>query len=151
MAIATFGAGCFWGVEMAFRGLGGVTATVVGYAGGQTPNPCYPEVCTGATGHAEVVRVDYDPAQISYETLLEAFWACHDATQENRQGPDVGTQYRSLILTHDEDQARAAAAAKAALVAAGVPVATGIEVVGDFWLAEYYHQQYLEKRGTRHG
>ncbi|MDP7540379.1 MAG: peptide-methionine (S)-S-oxide reductase MsrA [Alphaproteobacteria bacterium] len=151
MAIATFGAGCFWGVEMAFRGLGGVTATVVGYTGGQTPNPCYPEVCTGATGHAEVVRVDYDPAQISYETLLETFWACHDATQENRQGPDVGTQYRSLILTHDEDQARAAAAAKAALVAAGVPVATGIEVVGDFWLAEDYHQQYLEKLGIRHG
>jgi peptide-methionine (S)-S-oxide reductase len=151
MAIATFGAGCFWGVEAAFRGLAGVSATAVGYAGGQTHNPSYAEVCSGSTGHAEVVRVDYDPARISYATLLEAFWACHDATQVNRQGPDVGTQYRSLILSHDEDQARIAAASKAALTAAGVPVATAIEAAGDFWLAEDYHQQYLEKRGIRHG
>jgi peptide-methionine (S)-S-oxide reductase len=151
MAIATFGAGCFWGVETAFRGLAGVTATAVGYAGGQTVNPSYEEVCTGSTGHAEVVRVDYDPARISYETLLEAFWACHDATQVNRQGPDVGTQYRSLILAQDEEQARAAEASKAALTAAGVAVATAIEAAGDFWLAEDYHQQYLEKRGIRHG
>ncbi len=151
MAIATFGAGCFWGVEMAFRGLAGVTATAVGYAGGKTANPSYPEVCTGTTGHAEVVRVDYDPARISYETLLEAFWACHDATQVNRQGPDVGTQYRSLILPHDDEQARAGEASKAALVAQGAPIATVIEAAGDFWLAEDYHQQYLEKRGIRHG
>ncbi|MDP6952629.1 MAG: peptide-methionine (S)-S-oxide reductase MsrA [Alphaproteobacteria bacterium] len=151
MAIATFGAGCFWGVEAAFRGLAGVTATAVGYAGGQTVNPSYQEVCTGTTGHAEVVRLDYDPARISYETLLEAFWACHDATQVNRQGLDVGTQYRSLILTHDESQARAAEDSKAALVAQGMPIATGIEAAGDFWLAEDYHQQYLEKRGIRHG
>ena len=154
MAMATFGAGCFWGVEATFRGLAGVTGTAVGYAGGEAANPTYEQVCTGTTGHAEVVRVDYDPERISYDTLLEAFWAGHDPTQVDRQGADVGSQYRSVILTHDDAQAAAAAAAKAALDAAGAlarPVATAIAPISDFWLAEDYHQQYLEKRGIRHG
>ena len=154
MAIATFGAGCFWGVEAAFRGLAGVTSTSVGYAGGEAARPTYEQVCTGTTGHAEVVRVEYDPERISYHTLLEAFWGGHDPTQVDRQGPDVGRQYRSVIFTHDDAQAAAAAASKAALAASHAlarPVATTIAPIGDFWLAEDDHQQYLEKRGIRHG
>ena len=148
MAIATFGAGCFWGVETAFRGLAGVTATAVGYAGGQTVNPSYEEVCTGSTGHAEVVRVDYDPARISYETLLEAFWACHDATQVNRQGPDVGTQYRSAIFWADDAQRETAVDTIADVEASGLwpaPVVTEVVQAGAFWPAEPDHQDYLER------
>jgi len=148
--LATFGAGCFWGVELAFRNTDGVLATTVGYAGGNTANPTYDTVCSGDTGHAEAVRVEYDPAVISYETLLVVFWDCHDPTQMNRQGPDIGTQYRSVIFAHDSAQAAAAEASKATLAASGRhrrPLATHIEPVGDFWPAEDYHQQYLEKRG----
>jgi peptide-methionine (S)-S-oxide reductase len=151
MAMATFGAGCFWGVESTFRKVDGVTATAVGYAGGHTLNPTYEQVCGGDTGHAEVVRVDYDPARVGYDELLSVFWMAHDPTQVDRQGPDVGRQYRSLILTHDADQSAAAKASKSALVAAGRPIATGIEDAGDFWMAEDYHQQFFEKRGAMHG
>jgi len=147
---ATFGAGCFWGVELAFRNTDGVADTAVGYAGGHVPNPTYQMVCTGTTGHAEVVRIEYDPAVIGYEDLLTVFWACHNPTQVDRQGPDIGSQYRSLILTHGTDQAEAATAAKQALDASRRfrrPIATRIEPAGDFWPAEDYHQRYLEKRG----
>jgi len=154
MATATFGAGCFWGVETSFRKIDGVTATAVGYAGGHAANPTYEQVCGGATGHAEVVKVDYDPARVSYGDLLSVFWMAHDPTQVNRQGPDVGSQYRSLILTHDGEQAATARTSKDALAAAArhaSPIATEIEDAGDFWLAEDYHQQFLEKRGMAHG
>jgi peptide-methionine (S)-S-oxide reductase len=147
---ATFGAGCFWGVEVAFRQLKGVKDAVVGYAGGQTASPTYKQVCAGTTGHAEVVQVTYDPAEVSYEALLELFWRSHDPTQVNRQGPDVGTQYRSVIFTHDEAQAAAARKSKEALAASGRhrrPIATLIEPSPAFWPAEDYHQRYLEKRG----
>jgi peptide-methionine (S)-S-oxide reductase len=150
MAIATFGAGCFWGVESAFRGLDGVTATSVGYAGGHRANPTYEQVCAGATGHAEVVHVDYDPARIAYEDLLETFWHCHDPTQVDRQGPDIGKQYRSVIFFHSPEQERAARESKAREDASGRhrrPIATAIEPAGEFWMAEDYHQQYFEKRG----
>ena len=154
MATATFSAGCFWGVETSFRKIDGVTATAVGYAGGHAANPTYEQVCGGGTGHAEVVKVDYDPARVSYDDLLSVFWMAHDPTQVNRQGPDVGSQYRSLILTHDDEQAAAARTSKEALAASGrhaSPVATEIEAAGDFWLAEDYHQQFFEKRGMAHG
>lgn len=147
---ATFAAGCFWGVESAFRRLPGVIATQVGYTGGHMPNPTYKDVCSSATGHAEAVEVEYDPAKISYEKLLEVFFSIHDPTQVNRQGPDVGTQYRSAIVTHDEAQAATARAAKAALNKSGVfgkPIATAIVPAEKFWRAEEYHQQYEEKRG----
>lgn len=150
MAKATFGAGCFWGVESAFRKVDGVTGTSVGYAGGTKRNPTYQEVCTGTTGHAEVVQVEYDPERVTYEKLLEVFWACHDPTQLNRQGPDFGTQYRTVIFYHDEDQRRAAEASKAAEQESGRhrgEVVTAIEPAGDYWLAEDYHQQYEEKQG----
>lgn len=150
--VATFGAGCFWGVEQAFRDTDGVVSTMVGYAGGHVDHPTYPQVCTDTTGHAEVVRVEYDPAVVSYDRLLEVFWGCHDPTQVNRQGPDIGSQYRSLILTHDAEQAAAAERGRTALRDSGRarrPVATRIEPAGDFWPAEEYHQQYLEKRGRR--
>jgi peptide-methionine (S)-S-oxide reductase len=150
MAIATFGAGCFWGVEAAFRGVPGVTSTTVGYAGGTLANPTYEQVCSGRTGHAEVVQVEYDPERIGYEQLLEVFWASHDPTQRNRQGPDVGTQYRSVIFAHDAEQERAAKAAKAELEAAGRhrrPIVTEIVPFAGFYRAEAYHQQYFEKRG----
>ncbi len=145
---ATFGAGCFWGVEAAFRRLDGVTATRVGYAGGRTDNPSYQQVCYDDTGHAEVVEVTYDDEQIPYEQLLAMFWAEHDPTQLNRQGPDVGEQYRSVIFVHDEEQ-RAAAEASRERVQARIsrPVVTQIESAPAFWEAEDYHQQYLEKRG----
>jgi peptide-methionine (S)-S-oxide reductase len=145
---ATFGAGCFWGVEAAFRRLDGVTATAVGYAGGHTDDPSYREVCSHTTGHAEVVEVTYDPARITYEQLLAAFWAEHDPTQLNRQGPDVGDQYRSVVFVHDEQQRRAAADSRERVQArVSRPVVTVIEDAPTFWPAEDYHQQYLEKRG----
>ncbi|SDE17782.1 peptide-methionine (S)-S-oxide reductase [Rhodospira trueperi] len=149
---ATFGAGCFWGVELAFRNVDGVVATAVGYAGGTVDNPTYEMVCTDTTGHAEVVRVEYDPAVVSYERLLDVFWQCHDPTQVNRQGPDIGRQYRSVIIPDDSAQAAAAEASRARLEASGRlrrPVATRIEPAGVFWPAEDYHQQYLEKRGYK--
>ena len=145
---ATFGAGCFWGVEAAFRRLDGVSGTRVGYAGGQKERPSYEEVCYSGTGHAEVVEVTYDEDTIPYEALLATFWAEHDPTQLNRQGPDVGDQYRSVIFVHDEAQ-RAAAEDSRERVQARIsrPVVTQIEDAPPFWEAEDYHQQYLEKRG----
>lgn len=150
MAKATFGAGCFWGIEAEFRALKGVTDTAVGYLGGTLDNPSYRDVCTGRTGHAEVVEVEYDPAQISYEELLALFWEMHDPTTLNRQGPDIGTQYRSAIFYHDEAQKQAAEQSKAQLEASGKhrrPVVTEITPTSKFYIAEDYHQQYLEKRG----
>lgn len=147
---ATFGAGCFWGVEAAFRQLKGVTATAVGYAGGDKANPNYREVCSGNTGHAEVVQVEFDPVVVSYDELLQTFWSNHNPTQLNRQGPDIGTQYCSCIFYHSDAQREAAEASKAALEAAkrfSRPIVTTIEAASDFWRAEEYHQQYLEKRG----
>ncbi len=155
MAQATFAAGCFWGVEAAFRQVEGVTATAVGYTGGSFENPSYEDVCTGHTGHAEAVRVDFDPARVSYERLLEVFWQVHDPTQLNRQGPDVGTQYRSAIFFNDADQEAAARASKDRLEAAArgaAPIVTLITPAGRFWMAEDYHQQYAAKRrATRRG
>ena len=148
MASATFGAGCFWGVEAAFRRLEGVTATRVGYAGGKTESPTYDDVCSGATGHAEVVEVTFEPGTVSYEDLLELFWDCHDPTQLDRQGPDVGTQYRSAIFVHGGEQAAAAVASRdRAAERHDRPIATRIEPAPGFWPAEEYHQQYLAKRG----
>lgn len=147
---AVFGAGCFWGVEAAYRQVQGVVATRVGYSGGATENPTYKQVCSGRTGHAEVVEVTYDPARVSYEELLDVFWANHDPTQRNRQGPDVGTQYRSAIFVRDDAQAKAATASRDALTASGRytrPIATEITPASAFYPAEDYHQQYLEKRG----
>jgi peptide-methionine (S)-S-oxide reductase len=145
---ATFGAGCFWGVEAAFRRTQGVTGTKVGYAGGGVENPSYEQVCSDTTGHAEVVEVTYDPEQVPYEQLLTIFWLEHDPTQLNRQGPDVGSQYRSVIFVHDEEQRAAAEASREAVQARFTrPVVTQIEDAPPFWEAEDYHQQYLEKRG----
>ena len=145
---ATFGAGCFWGVEAAFRQLEGVTKTRVGYAGGQTENPSYEDVCSHTTGHAEVVEVTYDPERISYEELLDVFWRKHDPTQLNRQGWDVGDQYRSVIFFHDDEQRTAAEASKEREQANWRrPIVTLVEPAQTFWPAEDYHQQYLEKRG----
>jgi peptide-methionine (S)-S-oxide reductase len=145
---ATFGAGCFWGVEAAFRRLDGVTATVVGYAGGTVDDPTYEQVCSHTTGHAEVVEVTYDPERIPYEQLLAVFWAEHDPTQLNRQGPDVGDQYRSVIFVHDAEQRLAAEASRERVQARiARPVVTRIEDAPRFWPAEDYHQRYLEKRG----
>ncbi len=148
--VATFAAGCFWGVEAAFRQVEGVTATAVGYTGGDVENPDYKLVCTDTTGHAEAVRVEFDPQQVSYRDLLAVFWKAHDPTQVDRQGPDVGRQYRSAIFYHDEEQKRLAEQTKADLEASGRlsrPVATEIVPAETFWMAEDYHQQYLEKRG----
>ncbi len=146
--IATFGAGCFWGVEAAFRQVPGVTATAVGYLGGTLPDPTYHDVCTGSTGHAEVVQVTYDPARVSYERLLEVFWADHDPTTRDRQGPDVGTQYRSAVFYHSPEQQAAALASKArAQSRHRRPIVTEITPTSSFYRAEEYHQQYLEKRG----
>ena len=150
MEKATFGAGCFWGVEAVFRGVPGVVATAVGYMGGTLKNPTYQDVCTDKTGHAEVVQVEYDPAKVSYEELLKVFWENHDPTTLNRQGPDVGKQYRSVIFFHNPEQEAAAKAAKEKLARAGVykrPIVTEIVPAAEFWRAEEYHQQYLEKRG----
>jgi peptide-methionine (S)-S-oxide reductase len=153
MAIATFGAGCFWGVEAAFRQIKGVTGTAVGYLGGTLENPTYKDVCTGTTGHAEVVQVEYDPAAVSYDDLLNVFWTNHDPTTLNRQGPDVGIQYRSAIFFHTPEQEAAAKASKEALDHAGRfrrPIVTEITPASEFFRAEEYHQQYLEKRGLSH-
>jgi peptide-methionine (S)-S-oxide reductase len=150
MEKATFGAGCFWGVEAAFRRVKGVKATAVGYAGGALRNPTYEAVCTDRTGHAEVVQVEYDPEQVSYDRLLDVFWGEHDPTQLNRQGPDVGSQYRSVIFYHTPEQEKAARASKERLEKSGQsrrPIVTQIEPAPDFWRAEDYHQQYMEKRG----
>jgi peptide-methionine (S)-S-oxide reductase len=153
MAIATFGAGCFWGVEAAFRQLAGVTETSVGYLGGTLKNPTYKDVCADTTGHAEVVQVAYDPSRVSYDDLLNVFWTNHDPTTLNRQGPDVGTQYRSAIFFHTPEQEAAAKASKEALQQSGKyrrPIVTEITPASEYYRAEEYHQQYLEKRGLSH-
>ena len=150
---AMFGAGCFWGVEAEFRKVPGVTATAVGYAGGQLKNPTYKDVCAGDTGHAEVVEVEYDSSKVSYDDLLNVFWENHDPTQFNRQGPDYGAQYRSAIFFHTPEQEAAAKASKARLDASGKlkrPIVTQIVAAAEFWRAEEYHQQYFEKRGVAH-
>lgn len=145
---ATFAAGCFWGVETTFRNVPGVVATQVGYTGGHTKEPTYKQVCAGRTGHAEAVEVTYDPNQLSYDRLLEVFWNCHDPTTPNRQGPDVGEQYRSAVFYHDEDQRLRAEASKAdAQKKFDRPIVTEITPASTFWRAEEYHQQYLEKNG----
>lgn len=146
--LAAFAAGCFWGVENTFRHVPGVTATAVGYAGGHKPHPTYAQVCTHTTGHAETVLVEFDPQQISYPELLKVFFDSHDPTQRNRQGPDVGDQYRSEIFTFSHEQAVQAGEAKGARATArGKPIATLIEPMPPFWKAEDYHQQYDEKTG----
>ena len=151
---ATFGAGCFWGVEETFRNLKGVTATAVGYAGGTKENPSYEDVCTDETGHAEVVEVEFDPAQISYDQLLDVFWSNHNPTTLNRQGPDVGSQYRSVVFYHSPEQKKAAEASKQKLMENGRfgnrEIVTKIEPAPKFWRAEEYHQRYLAKRGQSH-
>jgi peptide-methionine (S)-S-oxide reductase len=148
---ATFGAGCFWGVEETFRKLKGVISTTVGYAGGKKDNPSYEDVCTDETGHAEVVQVEFDPSQISYDQLLDVFWSNHNPTTLNRQGPDVGTQYRSVIFYHSPEQKAAAEKSKTDKAAKFArPIVTQIEPASKFWRAEEYHQRYLEKRGQSH-
>jgi peptide-methionine (S)-S-oxide reductase len=145
---ATFAAGCFWGVEAAFREIGGVLSTTVGYTGGHTADPTYEQVCTGTTGHAEAVQIEYDPEVVTYPELLQVFWFCHDPAQLNRQGPDVGTQYRSAIFYHDERQAEQAhASMQERQVQIDFTIVTQIEAVTRFYPAEEYHQQYFEKRG----
>jgi len=147
---ATFGAGCFWGVEENFRRVPGVIEAVSGYSGGHTENPTYKEVCTDQTGHAEVVQVTFDPEKVSYEHLLEVFFQMHDPTQVNRQGPDFGKQYRTAIFFHSPEQEVKAHQVKQALDGSGKfrrPIATEITPAGPFWRAEEYHQRYLEKRG----
>lgn len=147
---ATFGAGCFWGVEHSFRQVDGVVDAAVGYAGGHTEHPTYREVCTGTTGHTEAVQLTFDPSRVGYEELLDVFWQLHDPTQVDRQGPDVGSQYRSVIFVHNPRQETAARRSRAALDSKGSlprPVATVISPAGRFWPAEDYHQQYIAKRG----
>jgi peptide-methionine (S)-S-oxide reductase len=148
---ATFGAGCFWGIEANFRRIPGVVDAAVGYSGGHTENPTYKDVCTDETGHAEVVQVTFDPTKVTYEQLLDAFWKMHDPTQVNRQGPDFGSQYRTAIFYHSPEQKASAVKSKAALQASGNsrrPIATEITEAGPFYRAEEYHQRYLEKRGA---
>ena len=150
MSKATFAAGCFWGVEAAFRQVPGVRSTAVGYSGGTLEAPTYADVCNGDTGHAEVVEVDFDPARVSYDALLDVFWENHDPTTLNRQGPDVGEQYRSAIFFHDPEQEKSARASKEKLERSGRfrrPIVTEITPASRFWRAEEYHQQYLEKKG----
>jgi len=147
---ATFAAGCFWGVEAAFRNVEGVLATAVGYTGGRTANPTYEEVCSHGTGHAEAVEVVYDPDRVSYDQLVDVFWGSHDPTTRDRQGPDIGEQYRSAIFFHSPEQEAAARASKARLAESGRwrrEIVTEITPAGPFYRAEEYHQQYLEKRG----
>ncbi|HDS74860.1 MAG TPA: peptide-methionine (S)-S-oxide reductase [Firmicutes bacterium] len=147
-SIAIFAAGCFWGVEKTFRNVDGVLATTVGYIGGHVDHPSYEHVCTGVTDHAEAVRINYDPARVSYEELLDVFWSAHDPTQLNRQGPDIGRQYRSAIFPQSDEQRSVAEASLAKQQAkTKKPIATQIESSTTFWPAEDYHQQYLEKRG----
>ena len=153
MEKATFGAGCFWGIEAAFRKVPGVLSIWVGYAGGSLANPTYEDVCSGETGHAEVVQVEYDPSQVSYEEILDVFWEIHDPTTLNRQGPDIGTQYRSAILFHNPEQEAAARASKKRLESSGRfknPIVTEITPASEFYRAEEYHQRYFEKRGLTH-
>ena len=150
---AMFGAGCFWGVEETFRNLKGVLSTAVGYAGGTTEKPTYEDVCTDRTGHAEVVEVEFDPSQITYDELLDVFWSNHNPTTLNRQGPDVGRQYRSVIFYHSPEQKADAIASKERVEKSARfnrPVVTQIESAPKFWRAEEYHQRYLEKRGQSH-
>lgn len=150
---ATFGAGCFWGVEATFRKVPGVIDALCGYAGGTKENPTYDDVCSDETGHAEVVQVEFDPAIVDYRKLLDVFWANHDPTTLNRQGPDVGTQYRSVIFYHSPEQQAAAEESKDALEKSGRfrrPIVTQIEPAPTFWRAEEYHQRYLERRGMTH-
>lgn len=147
---ATFGAGCFWGVEAAFRKIEGVVSTAVGYSGGRLKNPTYDDVCTDQTGHAEVVQVEYDPSRVTYDQLLDLFWQLHDPTTPNRQGPDIGTQYRSAIFYHTPEQKSAAEASKERLRKSGRyqrPIVTEIAPAAEFYRAEEYHQQYFDKRG----
>ena len=147
---ATFGAGCFWGVEVTFRNVPGVVDAIAGYSGGTTERPTYEEVCRKGTGHAEVVQVTFDPERVSYDKLLDVFFTSHDPTQLNRQGPDVGDQYRSVVFVHDDAQRKAAEAAREKWQASGryrKPIVTVIEPARPFWPAEEYHQRYLEKRG----
>lgn len=148
MATTTFAAGCFWGIEAAFRRLPGVQDTRVGYAGGSTDNPSYEDVCSGKTGHAESVEVEFDPDEVSYDELLETFWEIHDPTTLNRQGPDIGSQYRSAIFFHDaEQEAAARASMERAQNGSRKPIVTEVVAAPDFHAAEDYHQRYLEKRG----
>ncbi|MDG6257292.1 MAG: peptide-methionine (S)-S-oxide reductase MsrA [Methanomicrobiaceae archaeon] len=147
---ATFAAGCFWGVEEAFHGVKGVVSTTVGYTGGETEDPGYEQVCTGRTGHAESVEVIFDPSVVSYEELLDVFWEVHDPTTRNRQGPDIGSQYRSAIFYHDEQQKEAAEASREWLERSKQyrhPIVTEIVPASAFYPAEEYHQRYLQKRG----
>jgi len=147
MSVATFGAGCFWGVEAAFRKVEGVIGTEVGYSGGHTETPTYKEVCTDSTGHAEVVRVEFDPDQVSYGELLDVFWNNHDPSQLNRQGPDIGTQYRSVIFFHDDEQEKVAVASRERAQGRHPrKIVTTIEPARAFYPAEEHHQQYLAKR-----
>jgi len=149
---ATFAAGCFWGVEETFRQTRGVVDTAVGYTGGKSSQPTYEQVCAGRTGHAEAVEVTFDPTLVAYEALLQIFWENHDPTTPNRQGPDVGEQYRSAIFVHSPEQEASARASKAALEASGRfsrPIVTQIAPAVEFWRAEEYHQRYLAKRGIR--
>lgn len=153
MEKAIFGAGCFWGVEAAFKAVEGVSSVEAGYSGGSKENPTYEEVCTGTTGHAEVVLVCFDPGKVSYRDLLKVFWANHNPTTRDRQGPDVGSQYRSAIFTFDEDQQKTAEASKAEQDASGcfkAPIVTEIEPVSSYFKAEEYHQDYLAKQGIEH-
>jgi peptide-methionine (S)-S-oxide reductase len=150
LAKAMFGAGCFWGVEEAFDKVPGVRSTSVGYSGGGMPQPTYENVCSGDTGHAEVVEVEYDPDEASYEDLLDVFWSVHDPTTLNRQGPDVGTQYRSAIFTHGPEQEAAAIASKEERQRkSSKPIVTEITPASEFWRAEDYHQRYFEKQKSR--
>ena len=147
---ATFAAGCFWGVEVEFRNVPGVVDAAVGYTGGKLANPTYEDVCSNESGHAEAVEVEFDPTQVTYERLLDVFWENHDPTTLNRQGPDVGTQYRSAIFFHSPEQKALAEASRVRLAESGRykrPVVTEITPAGTFWRAEEYHQRYLEKRG----
>ena len=151
---AIFGAGCFWGVEAAFRDIAGVKEAICGYSGGVTDHPSYEQVCSGRTGHAEVVEVEFDPETVSFETLARAFFGLHDPTTKNRQGPDIGTQYRSAIFTLNEAQKDVAERVKAEMDGSGQfrgPIVTEITQAGPFWPAEEYHQRYFEKRGIRGG
>jgi len=148
--VATLGAGCFWGIEATYRQTEGVVSTAVGYIGGHTENPTYKDVCSGTTGHAEVVQVEFDPERISYEQILDVFWRNHDPTTLNRQGPDVGSQYRSAIFVHSPEQEVTAKASMEKQQESGRyarPIVTEISPAGEFYMAEDYHQQYLEKRG----
>src|SRR5665213_2700247 len=150
---ATCGAGCFWGVEEMFRNIKGVKSATSGYAGGSTPNPTYEQVCSHTTGHAEVVEVEFDPDQVAYEQLLDVFWSNHNPTTRDRQGPDVGSQYRSVVFSHSPEQNAAAEAKKAELEKSGKfrqPIVTQIEPAPAFYRAEEYHQRYLEKHGRSH-